>query len=137
MEQEQQEAYICLVDCKNAILLLGGKGGVRGFTTEKEAIDYWENGYNAAHNRGYTWSMSACMNFIFFNPSIVKAPPIEELKTWLVDCHSIYSASGVMGGVEGFKCKKAVVQPIWKAGKKPRLISEDTYKFKEERERRR
>jgi len=103
---------------------------VAAFKTKKEGEGVFESGYNAGHTRSYEGSMSACMNFIQFQPKVIKVKDGVELQTILgvgpyhrLDCRAI---SGFMSMIVAKK-PNPDLEKIFETGSTPRLISEDTF----------
>jgi hypothetical protein len=83
-----------------------GVWNVQGFHSESEGLRYFESSYNRNHGRSYEASMSALLNGITFQPSIVSLP-LEDV-------------SGSMNLV----MLKPEADKLWQQGKKPSLISQ-------------
>lgn len=96
---------------------------IRGFKSEAEGLEYFESAYRRAHHRSYEGSMSACINFMFFRPSIMKLS-IPEIET-LIEERKIVRAQNVAGGVDYLPLVADKTQPIWEKGAKPALIKDE------------
>ena len=119
-------------------LMMTGDGkvlSIHGFKSLKEAKDYFEVGYNTNHARGYEPSMSACINFIQFTPSIVQFPSLENMieTLKLKECKP-FRLHSVSGHFDGLKLDDKIAEPIWEKGERPGLITEDFNRIKVERE---
>jgi hypothetical protein len=99
---------------------------IAAWHSEKEARDFFEEGYNRNHNRGYEASMSACINWILFNYSIVYLD-LAEIKTFLVN-EEAYRLRSISGSATLLKVDAARCRDLFESGCRPRLISEDTFK---------
>lgn len=52
---------------------------IAAFKTERDALNFFESTYHEAHGRSYERSMSACVNFITYNPIVLNVN-FEKLK---------------------------------------------------------
>lgn len=98
-----------------------------GWTSEYDALKYYESSYNRSHLRGYEESMSACLNNIMMQPSIIQCSE-PEIKERLVgaepkDGYRMTRVSCDAGSMLGLKCNSENVEKEWEAGRKPSLIS--------------
>jgi hypothetical protein len=96
---------------------------VAGYETVKRGVDTFERMYNSAHRRSYEGSMSACINFIFMQPSIVEITE-EELPKLASKTPSVMNVHTVAGGFHGITTSK-LAEKYWEKGVKPALISDD------------
>lgn len=116
--EDSEERYILLQDSDDR--------SICAWDSKADALDYWENGYKKAHARSYEGSMSACVNYIFFRPSIIEIdgePNSEALVHFGVtpnsDCIEISNISGrIMEVVLDPKLGKK----LWENGTRPKLI---------------
>lgn len=99
---------------------------IRGFKSAPEAIAYFEEGYNQAHRRDYSWSMSACLNYIFFEPSIVMMDE-ADLQTLKYEDMRPARLGNMAGSVDLIMLTKECGEALWNSGEKPNLISEKTF----------
>lgn len=99
-----------------------GQWNVQGWHSKKEALAYYENGYQNFHKRDYQSSMSACINWMSFQPSIV-ALTLDEIKELVSDMQR-HSLRNIAGGFDGIQLKPEAVA-IWENGAKPRLIHDE------------
>jgi hypothetical protein len=107
---------------EHIVLLMGNEGGsVRAFAHEVDAVRYFEDAYNYAHVRGYEPSMSACINWLFIQPSIVTFKTQAELKKLVERPVISVTFNCVAGGGEGLMVKRSAWK-LWDKGVKPRLI---------------
>ena len=111
---ESEENYYILVNSKDYSVL--------GFSTEKEGIEYFEKAYKSCHSRSYEGSMSACLNFLIFRPSIIKIEDLEDIRDNIAaeKPHKI-TLSHVSGSMDVITTREKAKE-LWKSGKKPRLI---------------
>lgn len=107
---------------KKFILLTNPDGVVSGFESEKQGCNSFEQAYNRGHARGYEGSMSACIHFIFYQPSIVYFTNIEAVKKILKDPIILISSWSAAGSMYGLQCKVKEARTLWNKGMKPRLI---------------
>jgi len=109
-------------DGKEQIWLLANEdGSVCGFNSAPEGANYYEDVYRRNHSRGFEASMSACLNFIAFEPSIVSLP-MEELKELVKMPCTLHKLSHVSGFVSAIPTIKTKSLKYWKKGYHPRLI---------------
>ena len=115
-----------------------GRTSVMAFESEQAALDRFEAAYNRNHDRGYEASMSACLNYITYQPSVVG--PIDDkwqfvskkpARSWKFNelisgdgkMHT-HQLSHVSGFVLAHLCdNQELVAKLWSAGKKPSLIT--------------
>jgi|ERR1700739_29243 len=125
-----EDAYVCIVqtsEVTGVLLTLTGKTEesktymIQGFETLKEGLRYFEDSYNRAHGRGYEASMSACINGIFFRPSILKLS-IPDLKKHLEEGVKPVTVRNISGSMTLLPMVDATA--LWESGSKPRLISD-------------
>lgn len=115
-----------------------GRSSVCAFPSEKAATDHFEAAYNRNHDRGYEASMSACINYMTYQPSVVG--PIDDswrfvskkpARSWafneLISTNGkmhTHQLSHVSGFVLAHLCdNQELVAELWSAGKKPALIT--------------
>lgn len=80
---------------------------IMGFTSQKEALDYFEAGYERQHRRNAEASASAAIHWMFFSPVVVPIPNVDTMNEWLVKnergkmcIHTLSSVAGRFCGVE-------------------------------------
>ena len=72
--------YLVIMKADNKYYLYANKPGiVSAFNTEREALNYFERAYNRGHDRSFEGSMSACINWMSFQPSVISVNSDEEL----------------------------------------------------------
>lgn len=117
--------YVSLVKTdSNLLLLCDREGNVTAFPTETEGIRYYEDSYRRFHLRSHESSMSACLNWMTYRPSILPVADTADIMKRLVGavpfrrvtCHH------VSGSMEGIVCAAENADKEWEAGTKPRLI---------------
>jgi hypothetical protein len=111
----------------NKIYLMMNDKTVQGFDTVNEAINHFEVGYNNNHARGYEASMSACLNFIQFSPSIHEwehenLTPLVDEGVIELDNFRGYSLSSVSGRMLGAICTGENALTFHESGITPKLI---------------
>lgn len=117
-------AHCCIVKTGDHIGLLlvkdEGLWQVQGFKSEMDGIRYFEDSYNRFHRRGYEASMSALINSITFQPSIVQTP-LEEIEPYMIEkrATTVRNVSGSMTII----LLKPEAEKLWAQGAKPNLIS--------------
>ncbi|MFF2532286.1 hypothetical protein ACFVS2_25590 [Brevibacillus sp. NPDC058079] len=100
---------------------------VQAFETVQKGLNYFEDGYNRNHSRGYEASISACINNMSFSPSVHEwehediAPLIEM---GVVDMNSFrgYRLSNTSGSMNGALLTGEQAKEFHDRGVKPRLI---------------
>lgn len=125
----EENVYVVLIKVQGVIYLMvcPENNSVQAFETEAEAVGYFEDGYNESHKLGYTHSVSATINSITFNPSIIKSPSIEFIRDTIVsEKPELFNLHHVSGHMKGLKTKPGV-DKYWEDGNKPRIISEKSY----------
>lgn len=95
---------------------------IRGFKSEQDGLEYFESAYRRAHQRSYEGSMSACINAIFFRPSIVQLS-IPEIHT-LIEEQKVVRAHHTSGMIDYVPLIAEKAEPIWEKGSKPALYRE-------------
>jgi hypothetical protein len=101
-------------------------------TTEK-ALAFYEQGYARKHMQSYEGSMSACINWMQFQPSVVtlSLEEVRPLVDWKKDektgklCAQVQRVSGLSGGFDGITLLSSA-EAVWEAGAKPKLVPEKT-----------
>ena len=101
---------------------------VVGFDSVGQGVASLENAYNRNHGRGYEGSMSACINYIFFNRAVVGLKSVADLRKKLLpdvpdaelERASLGHVSGFMSGIKADREKAA---KVWETAAHPRLIS--------------
>ncbi len=97
---------------------------VAGFGSVHAGLAFYEEKYERKHRSGYEQSMSACINYIFFQPAIVEFKGVEELREALglgAD-PTLCSLSHVSGFMSGIRADREKAAPIWDKAEKPILI---------------
>ena len=112
---------------QNFYLMLTGKDEgfcIMAWETPRKALNYFERGYNECHWRNYEASMSACINFILFQPVVVSFSSLEDIKTklGLSDTIRPHRISNISGSYVVLPLDKSLAEPIYEAGITPRLI---------------
>lgn len=115
--------YIALILAEEKVYILANKDfNVVCFKSLKKAISYFEDCYNSNHSRGFEASMSACLNYITFQPSIINVDNIEDIKNNVAAEEArnveLYHVSGFVNGIT--TREKAI--DLWNSGRKPSLI---------------
>lgn len=114
-----------------------GRSSVVAFESKSKAVDHFEAAYNRNHDRGFEASMSACINGITYQPSVVgpinskwKANDDAGVRRSFNELISVdgkmhlHQLSHVSGYVLAHLCdNQQAVGRLWEAGTKPRLIS--------------
>ncbi len=117
--------YMALIEAENKIwLMLTDDNAIRAFRTEREALAHFEDAYQGAHARGYEASMSACINWMYFQPSIIHAS-LEDVKHEIiaVDAHA-FTLRSIAGSIDAANTQPKA-REWFEKGMKPRLIHEE------------
>jgi hypothetical protein len=119
--------YVVLIKSGGEIyVMLDDDAKVISFKTENEGVNYFEDIYNEYHKRGHTWSTSACIYYMTFQPSIVKVKDLEEIKSFLAEKEPNIKPvriGNVSGAMIVILTEKEIGQKKWDEGTKLKLIS--------------
>lgn len=124
MMMNKKITHIALIKADNKIYIMASKESghpITGFSSETEGVRYFEKSYNDYHRRGYTNSMSACINYITFQPSIIPFIDLEKLKDVVVDPPVAVQLGNVSGYMIGIPLREGM-EKLWEKGVKPQLI---------------
>lgn len=87
------------------------EGQIIAEETAKELERIIQSSYDTCHKRGYESSMSAAVNFIFFQRSIIKLPEtVQELMPDLVQPVQVTRLSHISGFTCGLELLESVVE---------------------------
>ena len=107
----------------NYYLLGDNDGCVSAFKTQKEALDYFEIPYHRAHGISNEKSMSAVLNYISYQPSVVEMVDDETLKDYFESEKVKYvSIRGISGGFVGAVIRQDYGKEMFEKGTKPSLV---------------
>jgi hypothetical protein len=124
---------ICLFKFDDKIYLLANEESkcIQGFKSVKAGLAYFEDAYHANHARSYEASMSACVNFIMFQPSIVQIKSYKELKEKIVDekNFAVFELRNVAGWMVGISTRPEA-EKYWEEGTVPALVEMKKSKYK-------
>jgi hypothetical protein len=120
-----KNVYIVLINTGKAIFIMATDDNyIHAFKTQKEALNYFEDGYQTCHKRSYESSMSACINYIGFRPRVIFIPNLDFVKNHIGEkvprLMNLRSVAGFMKGIT--TCPEA--KKYWEKGIEPRLIKE-------------
>lgn len=107
-------------------LLLDDRGEIVSYENEEKGVKSFEDIYNDYHKRDYSYSAATCINYITFQPSIIKVKDLEEIKELLLVENEEFcprTLSHITGTINGILLKKEIGEKLWDEGAKPRLIS--------------
>lgn len=105
-------------------VLVNRDNSVAGFDSVHAGLAFYEEKYERRHRSGYEQSMSACINYIFFQPAIVEFKGVEELREALglgAD-PTLCTLSHVSGFMSGIRADREKAATIWDKAEKPILI---------------
>ncbi len=97
-----------------------GPWNIAGWKSETDGIRFFEDAYARFHRRGHEASMSAAINNITFQPSIV-ALDIEEIKI-LIGEMRVVNVRNCSGSMDLIPLKEEQAKSFWEAGAKPRMV---------------
>lgn len=98
---------------------------IAAYKTVEDGLSTVEKMYNKKHYSNYEGSMSACINWMTFQPAIISFDSIETLaKALLTQEPRVFALSHVSGFMNGIRCDKAKAKKVWDRARKPELISE-------------
>lgn len=118
--------FVTLFKTSEGILLGANDEGIHARESLEERIKDLESEYNRFHRRSYEGSMSATLNWMQFQPSVVGFKDVDAIRRFLGDePYHLVTASSVCGRITGIVCPPGSIN-MWKNGAKPRLISEET-----------
>lgn len=112
------------------------KWEVLGFKSEQQGMDYYQKGYDKKHLGSYESSMSACVHFLFFHPSIIRvAEGIKGLQKLVGKNPGLKNYSHISGFYTGIPIDEKIAVTLWDRGRKPSLFDQDRFnKAHEEKE---
>ena len=118
--------YIVLMKTSDHVAVLANRDDntIAAKQHSHEWMQHFEEMYNRAHRRSYEGSMSACINNIMMQPSIVQVQDLDDIEQRVLDVETaqVKSFWGTAGGFTGIT-SKTELQDVWSSGAKPRLIS--------------
>jgi hypothetical protein len=126
-EQTEKDIFIALIKADNEIYIMVSDKNVQAFETLKKAIGFFENTYKEKHLGNYESSISACINWLQYNPSIIKVANQEELTSIATNPPVDVQLRSVSGAMVGFKTRKDVSENLWDKGIKPDLIKNEFF----------
>jgi hypothetical protein len=108
---------------KGFFILSDDDGVIQIENSESTWVRSFEDKYNAKHRQNYEGSMSACINYISFRPSVVRVESAEDIGERLLNIpFKIQSVRNVSGGFTGVTSDKDMSEE-WEKGVKPRMIN--------------
>jgi hypothetical protein len=98
---------------------------ITGWKSLEEALESFEGVYDEFHKRNYESSMSATLNWLFYQPSII--PLIEKDIPTLFTSEELTNIKmttlrNVSGRMSGVKLTKESSINMWETGTKPKLL---------------
>jgi hypothetical protein len=126
--EEVKEAFIISYEIKGKVFIRMfkpdrlGPAIVQGWKSEREALDYYENGYRAANKRGGGWLAGALIMDMQMQPMVHNCTlkEIEALVGPEPHLHT-FSGEGVWGQM-GLHCPDAATAQAFRlTGKRPNL----------------
>lgn len=122
-EGRVSKAAIALIKAEDKYYIYSNGKTMQGFPTVAEGLSYFERGYMSAHGRGYEGSMSATVNYMQFQISILMGD-IKLLKK--LSSAQCFQLNAVSGNMYGCLCDRdpKLAQELWDKGIKPQLIKD-------------
>jgi hypothetical protein len=121
--------YVAIIETPVATVLLSDeKGTISLFKSQKEGLICFESNYKARHQLGYEASISAAINFIQFNPTIIGFKNTDELEAALLPNFKnkgaeVLTLQSISGSITGVQLERTeALEELLNNGKKPRLI---------------
>lgn len=123
-----EKAFVSIVQADRKFYLVASKNeqdqwAVKGFKTLNEGLQYYEKGYEEFHNRSYESSMSACINWMMFQPAIVELS-LEEMHVIVEKPIHVVFLRNIAGHMNGIPLLPEA-ETIWERGRKPELINDE------------
>lgn len=107
------------------IMAHANQASIQAFPTIEVGLKHFEDAYNESHDRSYEGSMSACINNMSFQPSIVGVPRgLDELAEIVGSKEAGYIKLGNVSGSMYAVKAPAKGEEYWEKGHKPHLITE-------------
>ena len=115
--------FIALILAEEKVYMLANdEFDVIGFSTLRKAKNYFENSYKSAHSRSYEGSMSACLNYITFQPSIIEIKDVEDIRNNIAEEKPKTVRLSHLSGFMNAITTREGVKELWNSGIKPKLI---------------
>ncbi len=115
--------WVCIIKMTSESFgLLAAKDDVwsiRGFTSEREGLDFFESSYARFHAMGREGSASVTLNWLSFQPSICQLD-IATIEA-MVEERIVRHVRNISGRVDVIPLL-SVASLAWETGSKPRLI---------------
>jgi hypothetical protein len=104
------------------MLMTDRQGVLTAFKSAREGLDHFEGGYRAGHGRSYEGSMSACINWMQFRPTIVSFESMDDIyKAMGPGPYKLNSVQSIAGYMSGVFLPAENVEALTKRGVTPRL----------------
>jgi hypothetical protein len=129
--EEKTHSYVAIFGTsKGYFLLLNNEDDffmIQAWQSLKDAKNYFELGYNNSHARNYESSMSACPNFIQFNPRIAEFNSLVDMitKLGLKNNTKPLRFRSASGSYDVMKLDETLAKPVYETAIEPALISYD------------
>ena len=98
-------------------------GCIIAFPTKRKALDYWENGYKSAFDRGLCGATGAMIAMIQCQPKVVYFNSQQDMIMVLFDKPPFRKFNVYSYSIQGILCQKDIEQN-WKEGTEPNLLEE-------------
>ena len=118
--KEGSLVYVILLKMNEDIFVQCERDGrIIAFPTERKALDFWENGYESAFNRGLCGATGAMVAMIQYQPRVVFFYNQNKMVEALFNGPPFNKMSS--GGISGILCQKDG-EEYWGNGRKPELL---------------
>lgn len=120
--------FVALIKTEQHISFLTNDGVVQGWTSLRDALAYWTNGYKRKHGSSYEGSMSACIHYISFQPRVIEIPGdteeerLEFLNSQVDLPASLMTFSNVSGRIQGVPLSAEKGPALYETGTSPDLM---------------
>jgi hypothetical protein len=112
-------------------LVVNEDNSVAARDSVEKYVEDFESLYNRKHAFSYEGSMSACINYLFMQPSVVWFDSVDSLRLALFagakdEDLRVCEVRCVAGGFRGLICGAGAGE-LWEKGRQPLLISDGFY----------
>ena len=117
--------YIVLFECDNRLCIMAdNENSIMAFETLEKGLNYFESAYNRKHSLGYEASMSACISFMQYRPSVIMVDGLDEIRDRIADVEPhLIQFSGLSGRMKGITTRPEAKEYFDK-GSVPKLIAD-------------
>ena len=118
--------YIAIIKSGEKFFVMANRddNSIAVFESVGDGLRSFEDAYNRNHRRGFEASMSACINYIQFQPSIVKVEGLEDVKKRICPDQPRLARLNSIAGIMTVITTREGIEEIWEKGRKPQLITD-------------